>query len=79
METSDQGRKAKGENAAKRISTFCPYIFPVNFLEAEAQPQANGPAIVNALVRVALYEPSEKRVGIDPRNRQKLSGIRVDI
>jgi hypothetical protein len=25
---ADQGREAKGENTAKRISTFCPYVFP---------------------------------------------------
>ncbi len=72
-----QGGKAKGENAAKRILPFA--LCSGTCLEAEAQPQTNGPAIIDALVLIALIELSEKRVEIDLRNRQELPGNWINI
>jgi hypothetical protein len=58
---------------------FASIVFPGTCLEAEAQPQTNGPAIIDALVLIALVELSEKRVWINLRNRQELPGNRVNI
>ena len=77
METCGSGRKAKGESHKSEFLPFA-HVLPGISLEGEAQPQANGPAIVNALIRVALYELPEIRVGIDLRNRQELPGSLVD-
>ena len=63
-------RKAKGENPTKRISASCPPDSLSACLKREAQSQANCPAIVNALIRIALCEPPEVWVEIDSRNRQ---------
>ncbi len=70
-------KKAKGESHKSEFLPFA-YVLPGVCLEGEAQPQANGPAIVNALIRVALYELPEIRVEIDLRNRQELPGSLVD-
>lgn len=58
------------------------YLLPLCFstrLEAQAQPQTDGPAIVNTLVLIALIELSEKRVEFDVRNRQELGGNWVNL
>ena len=60
---------------------FLPFALclPRACLEAQAQPQANGPAIVNALVLVAPVKLSEIRIGIDLCNRQELPSNGVNI
>lgn len=77
----DERSRKKGKRRKYCIEIFylLPRVFPGTCLEAEAQPQTNGPAIIDALVLIALVELSEKRVGIDLRNRQELPGNRVNI
>ena len=79
METSGSRKKGKRRKRCKESFYLLPLMFPATKLEGETHAQANGPAIVNTLVRIALYEPPEIRVGVDARNRQKLPGGRVDI
>ncbi len=67
------------EKRCKEYFYLLPLCFPGIGLEGEAHPQSNGPAIIDALVLIALIELSEKRVGIDLRNRQELPGNRVNI
>ena len=62
-----------------RISPFCLYVFAVAYLEAQAQPQTDGPAIVNTFVRVTLFELPELLVGLDVGNRQQSPSNRINI
>jgi len=63
----EEGKRRK---AAMWISASCPpYGLSVS-LKSETQSQTNCPAIVDALIRIALYEPPEVWVEIDTRNRQ---------
>ena len=72
------GRKGKRRKRCKENFYLLPSVC-LAFLKGEAQPQANGPAIVNALVLVALVELSEVRVEINLCNRQELPGNGVNL
>jgi hypothetical protein len=75
---ADKEERAKGERPGERISPYCPNV-PGASLKGETRPQANGPAIVNALVCITLYQPPEIWVGIDSGNRQELAANRINI
>ncbi len=79
VETSGSRKKGKRRKYCIEIFYLLPPCFSGTCLEAKAQPQTNGPAIIDALVLIALIELSEKRVRIDLRNRQKLPGNWVNI
>jgi len=79
METSGSRKKGKRRKRCKESFYLLPRDVSRHQLEGETHAQANGPAIINALVLVALYEPPEIRVELDVRNRQQLPGSLVHV
>ena len=72
------GEERQKEKYCKENFYLLPPGFPLS-LKAEAHPQTDGPAIVNTLVRVTLFELPELGVGFDVRNRQQFPGHRIHV
>lgn len=74
----EPGEERQKEKYCQENFYLLPLCFPSR-LEAQAQPQTDGPAIVNTLVRVALNELPEIRVGFDVGNRKQFPGNRIHV